>query len=147
MTVEDLLRSLSKHRDVTVTIASGLEHWRHGETTVAVRGDGSVAVRHRRRGREEGFDGSLDASAVAELGAALADLEREPPPPAGEREPDDVAVAISVSRDGESLVERRIWYGDRFDHQGVDRLLRRYESIASEVSGGSLPYGEGRSAG
>src|SRR4051795_4413849 len=136
----DLLRQLGEHRDVTVEISTGTEHYLHGEVTLSVRGDGSVEVLNRRSGREQRFSGRLDSADVDELGAALAELEL--PGRAGATEPDDGPVKVAVRRDGQTLSQGEAWHSHRYDDPRLDDVLRRYQDVVEDVTQGRLPYGE-----
>ncbi len=39
-----------------------------------------------------------------------------------------------------ALVEKHLWYADRYDDKGLEKVLARYEAMVSKVTGGQLPY-------
>ena len=132
----DLLQRLAEHPDVTVEIASGIEHWERGEVVLSVSGDGEASVLNRRAGREQRFAGRLDAAAVGELGAALAGLEL--PGRSGATEPDDVPVKVAVRRDGTTLEQGEAWYSRRWEDPRLDDLLRRCDALVEQLTAGGV---------
>jgi hypothetical protein len=133
----EVLQRLAEHPDVTVEIATGIEHWERGVIALSVRGDGEAAVVNRCAGSEQRYGGRLDADAVRELGSALAGLEL--PGRSGMTEPDDVPVKVTVTRDGETLEQGEAWYSRRYEDPRLDGLIRRYDALVGEVTAGGLP--------
>lgn len=139
MTLE-VPQPFADHPDLAIAVTTGTEHWRMGEITLVVGGDGSVDVHNRRAGKEQRFSGRIERAAVDALGSDVAGLEL--PGPGGSREPDETAVKVAVRRAGDVLSAGEAWSGRRFEDGRLDGLLRRCDAIITAVSDGRLPYGE-----
>ncbi|MEO8689551.1 MAG: hypothetical protein ABI611_15235, partial [Solirubrobacteraceae bacterium] len=101
---------------------------------------GSVDVLNRRAGKEQRFGERLERAAIDALGGDLAGLEL--PGRGGPSEPDETAVKVAVRRDGGVISEGEAWDGRRYEDGRLDGLLRRFDAIVADVSGGKLPYGD-----
>ncbi len=142
--VDDLLESLADHPDVTVVIGAGIEHSGSGRTTLFARGDGHVEIVNRAHGSERTFEASIVPDRIALLGRELADLGLTSlAPRQGNRLPGDVPVRVEVRRDGRTLHEADLWHGDRYEDPALDGVLKCYEPLVSEITGGELPWGRG----
>jgi hypothetical protein len=140
---ESVIRNLADDPHLAVAITMGVEGWRAGEIALTVRGDGSVAVHQRRAGEERDYAGRIASDRVRRLGEELADDElTELTDSGGSRIPDDVPITIRVLRDGEVLHEATVRHSDRWKDERLDRLVRRYEALVSELTDGELPYGK-----
>jgi hypothetical protein len=144
MNMEALLRSIPGDADLELEVTRGNEHWRGGELTLTVNGSGALRVRHRRGDDGQDFRGSLDPERLRALTARLADLgfaaDRPDPAPAG---PDERLTTLVIRRGPAELLRRSLLEHERYDDERVDALLGTYEELASEVSGGAVPFGPG----
>ena len=139
---DSLIRNLADDPHLAVAITMGVEGWRAGEISLTVRGDGTVAIRQRRAGEEREYAGRIAPDRVRRLGEELADDElTELTDSGGSRLPDDVPITIRVLRNGDVLHEATVRHSDRWKDERLDRLVRRYDALVSEVTDGALPYG------
>jgi hypothetical protein len=139
---ESVIRNLADDPHLAVEITIGVEGWRAGEIALTVRGDGSVAIRQRRAGKERDYGRRLAPDRVRRLGEELADDElTELTDSGGSRMPDDVPITIRILRDGDVLHEATVRHSDRWKDERIDRVVRRYDALVSEITDGALPYG------
>jgi hypothetical protein len=144
MDAEAALRALPGDGDFELEIRRGNEHWRGGELTLVVSGSGAVRVRHRRDGDEQSFRGSLTPERLRALAGRLGNLGlADDRPEPGPRSPDEQLTTLVIRRGPEELLRRSLAENDRYDDERVDGLLEAYEELASEVSGGAVPFGPG----
>ena len=138
-TMDDLLRALDRHPDVTVVIRQGTEHFDDGLITLAIHGDGNATVEQRRSGREQQFTARLPAARIASLGGTLADhrftAARTTKLP---REPGDTPLLLRVDRGGAPAFQVEIWYADRYQDRDLDAIVRLADALIHEVTGGKL---------
>ena len=136
-----ILDELDRHGDVTVEITTGIEHFAKGLARLTVGGNGHVDVVNLRSGTRLDFPSHLDPTAVRDLGheLAVAGFTRLEPRP-GPREPGDSPVVLRLLQGTTALVEKHLWYADRYDDKGLEKVLARYEALVSTVTGGQLPY-------
>jgi hypothetical protein len=142
MSTTDVIRGLPDDPDLSVEITTGTEHFRHGAIALTVRGDGAVSVLQRRSGEEREYHGRLDAERIRRLADELASDELgELRDSGGDWEPDTFPVAIRIERAGELLHAASIRESDRWKDERLNRLVRRYDALVSELTDGQLPYG------
>lgn len=136
-----LVRRLHEHRDVTVSMTTGTEHFGKGLVELSIRGDGTVTVDNRAAGKQRSFTGKLTADELAALGPELAAAGfttlRSPGPP---RQPGDTPVVLRVVQGGKELYRGDLWYGDRYQMPGLDRIIKRHDAIVTRLTDGELPY-------
>ncbi len=139
--IKQLVRDLNEHHDVTVSVTTGTEHFGKGLVKLSVRGDGSVTVQNRASGKERTFTGKLDTDELAALGPELAAAGfttlRTPGPP---RKPGDTPVVLGVAQGGKERYRADLWYGDRYQMPGLDRIIKRHDAIVTKLTNGELPY-------
>lgn len=126
---------------VVVSVRLGVENFRSGEITLTVGGDGAVRVLQRKSGAERTFETTWPRDRLDALGAEFAalgfcDLTAIP----GGRKPGDTPMRIALVKDGTAVCEADLWHGDRYKNQPLDALIKRYDAVVSEVSGGVLPF-------
>lgn len=117
-----------------VQISVGTQHFGDGLVTLTIRGDGRVTVVRLQASRESRHESMLDDEKLrclaAELDAVgLAGLR----PSGGMRQPGDVPVGVSLAKDGRSVHEQQLWYGDRYTDAGLARLIRAFDELVDEV--------------
>jgi hypothetical protein len=140
----DVLGDLSAHPDATVALSIGTEHFGAGLITLTLHGDGRIGVLNRSRGEERHFDLPADPARATELARELAALDlvelraAEDPRPPG-----DVPIDVRVDLGGETLHHTELWHGDRWKDPRIDQLVRRFDALVEEATGGALPYGDG----
>jgi hypothetical protein len=137
------IRDLADDPRLAVEIAIGIEGWHTGRITLGEEGDGNVTVRQQLSGEEHDYSGRLDRERLRELADELADDDLTELARSDEAtvQPDDVPVTIRVLRDGAVLHQAELRHSDRWRDKRVDRLVRRYDALVSEVTDGALPYG------
>jgi hypothetical protein len=138
--LDDILRELTAHPDVTVAVTIGVVHWREGQVTVSLGGDGAAEVRRVRAGGAQTVEARLDSARLDQLGAEFADAGFTHLRPAeGPRQPGDVPVLLSIRRGADQLYSASLWYGDRYQNPGLDRIIVRAEALAAELGRGGSP--------
>ncbi len=139
--IEQLVRGLNEHHDVTISVTTGTEHFGKGLVELSIRGDGSVTVSNRASGKEQSFTGKLDTAELAALGPELAAAGfttlRTPGPP---RSPGDTPVVLAVAQGGQERYRAELWYADRYKMPGLDRIIKRHDAIVTKLTKGELPY-------
>lgn len=138
-TMEAELRALDRHPELTVTIRSGTEHFRGGQITVTLRGDGSTTVEQLQAGQRTEYQARLPPARVAQVGTTLADhhftASRKSKLP---REPGDTPLILSLSRGETPIFQANLWHGDRYTVADLDAILVLYGNLMFEASGGKL---------
>ncbi len=139
-TITDVIRRLPDDPDLSVEITTGIEGFYTGAITLTVRGDGAVSVRQRRSGEEREYRGRLDAERMLRLAGELGAGELgELADGGGHLVPDDFPVTIRIERAGELLHAASIRESDRWKDERFNRVLRLYEALVEELTGGSPP--------
>lgn len=134
-TVPDLLDP-----SVCVEIAVGVEGFDSGEITLAVGGDGSVQIVQRVAGEVHERDGSLDREMLEDYFGLLECNDLERLEPLGQTSPPgDVPVRVRIRRGDEIVHEAMLWHSERYRDDRLDAILRRWESLVSDLSRGQLP--------
>jgi hypothetical protein len=137
--VSDQLRQVSAHPDLEITIRTGTEHWRDGEITLVVRGNGAAAVTHRRAGAVASFDATLDKAEVDTFGRDLAahrfTAARTSKLP---REPGDTPVRLALHSGGKAVFEVEVWDADRDSDADLGAILTTVQRVVHRVSKGAL---------
>lgn len=126
---------------VVVSVRMGVEGFRSGEITLTVGGDGAVRVVQRKTAGERTYEATwprerLDAFGAELAGLGFCGLAAIP----GGRKPGDTPMRIALMKDGEALCEAALWHGDRYKDPALDALIKRYDAVVSELSGGVLPF-------
>ena len=125
---------------VSLEISVGVEGFDSGEITLAVSGDGSTRVVQRVAGEVHERDGRLDRETRDEFVHLLTANDLEALEPLGEPSPPgDVPVHVRVRRGDEVLHDTMLWHSERYRDGRLDAILRRWESLVSDLSGGQLP--------
>jgi hypothetical protein len=125
---------------VSVEISVGVEGFDTGEITLIVAGDGSTQVIQRLAGEVHERDGRLDRETVDDFSRLLAANDVEALEPlGGTSPPGDVPVGVRVRRGEEVLHQAMLWHSERYRDGRLDAILRRWESLVSDLSGGQLP--------
>jgi len=136
-----LIRDLDKHRDVTLSVTTGTEHFGKGLVKLSVRGDGSVTVLNRNAGTKKSFTYKLTTEELAALGRELAEAGfttvRSPGPP---REPGDTPVVLEVTQGGKEHYRAELWDADRYNNPGLDKIIKRNDALVTKITKGELPY-------
>jgi hypothetical protein len=137
--VSDELRQVSAHPDLEIVIRTGTEHWRAGEITLLVRGNGSASVTQRQASGTASFAASLDKDEVDAFGRELAQrrftARRTSKMP---REPDDTPVRLALQRGGKIAFELEVWDGDRDGDADLDAILVAGQRLVHRVTKGAL---------
>lgn len=129
----------------TLEVAVGQEHFRNGEVALTVHGSGDVDVLQLRSGVERDWHGRLADDRLHALADELAELDVVAlRPREGGRDPDDDPVRLALRAGGEQVHEAHLWHADRFGDERLDRLLRRWQALTEEFTGGALPYRDPR---
>ena len=124
-------------------VSVGQQHFRNGEVTLVIDGSGAMRVVQLRSGAEREWEGRLPAARVAALAEELAALDlRSVSSPGRGRDPDDDPVHLVLRAPGADPHEARLWHADRYEDARLDRLLRRWQALTEEITGGALPYGD-----
>jgi hypothetical protein len=140
-TAAEVLADLTAHPDATVAIVTGEMGFGAGETTLLAHGDGRLELVNRTERDERRLEGPRDPERVARLGRELAQLGlTELRATEGLRVPGDSPVVVRVELGGQVLHEADLWYADRHSDPGLDGVIRLYDGIVHEISGGKLPY-------
>lgn len=125
---------------VSVEISVGVEGFDTGEITLVVDGDGSTHIVQRVAGEVHERDARLDRETHADLIHVLTANDLEALEPLGEPSPPgDVPVRVRVLRGDEVLHQAMLWHSERYRDGRLDAILRRWESLVSDLSGGQLP--------
>ena len=138
-TMEDSLAHLAEHASLTVSIRTGTEHWKLGQITLTLRGDGQAQVVNLRAGERLEFSSQLEPDEVARVGKLLArhklTLPRTSKLP---RKPGDTPVELTLRDGDDQLSHVQIWYADRFKDADLDAILRESDRLVHKVSAGEL---------
>jgi hypothetical protein len=134
------VNGLADDPDLTLVVAKGTEHWRHGRVAVAVHGTGDVEVDHWRSGEHRRYASTLDRAELQRLDDELAALEVTRLAPARDvYRPDEQTVTVELRRGDDVLHHADLPAGDRDSDAGLDRLMRIYDDLVERVSGGLAP--------
>lgn len=136
-----LLAELAKQPGVAISLAIGTEHFREGLITLTVASDGKVRVEQLRSGETRRFDATWTAAEVTAFGKGLVDdgigdIAVIP----GPRNPGDVPLDLSLSKDGASIWHMDVWHGDRYKSPAVDKVLNRLDATVRALTKGELPF-------
>lgn len=137
--VSEELRQVSAHPDLEIVIRTGTEHWRAGEITLTVHGNGSAAVTQRQAQGVKSFEATLKTDEVdafgRELGAHRFTARRASKMP---REPGDTPVRLALQRGGTVVFEIQVWDADREGDPDLDAILIAGQRMIHHVSKGAL---------
>lgn len=139
--VAGLVRHLHEHPDVTLRVTTGTEHFGKGLVELAIRGNGTVTIDNRAAGKSRSYTGRLAPDELRALGPELAAAGfttlHSPGPP---REPGDTPVVLEVEQGGAERYRAELWYGDRYQLPGLDRIIKQNDAIVTKLTDGALPY-------
>ena len=139
--MEERLRTLAQHPGLTITIRSGTEHFRGGQITLSLRGDGDATIEQLRSGEHTRFAAKLGAARVDQVGRALGEhgftRSRRSSLP---REPGDTPLILDLSQEGQVLFHADLWYGDRYQDADLSAILDLWSTLLHEISGGKLGH-------
>jgi hypothetical protein len=137
--VSEELRQLSAHPDLEVVIRTGTQHWKAGEITLTVRGDGAAAVLQRQASGETPFDATLTKDEVDRFGRELGEhhftASRTSKLP---RKPGDTPVRLALQHGGKPGFEVQIWEADRHADAELDAILVAGRRLLHRVTKGAL---------
>jgi hypothetical protein len=137
--VTDELRQVSAHPGLEIVIRTGTQHWRAGEITLTVRGNGSAEVAQHQAQASTSFKDTLDTGAVDGFGRELAQhrftAQRASKLP---REPGDTPVRLALHRAGTVAFEVQIWDGDRDGDADLDAILVASQRLVHRITKGAL---------
>jgi hypothetical protein len=135
------LRTLGTKSGVVVAIDIGIEHFRTGLIQLRIHADGGAHVTQLRAGKSATWDAHWTTERVREIGVTLADsglcaiAAR-----AGQREPGDVPVRLRLLDGERTVCGQDVWHGDRYVDAALDRIIKTFDALVGEVSGGVLPF-------
>ena len=137
--VSDELRQLSAHPDLEVVIRTGTQHWKAGEITLKVHGDGAATVLQRQASGDTSFEATLTKDEVDRVGRELGEhrftAQRTSKLP---REPGDTPVRLALQHGGKAGFEVQIWEADRHDDADLDAILVAGRRLVHRVTKGVL---------
>lgn len=135
----DELRQVSAHPDLEIVIRTGTQHWRAGEITLTVRGNGSAAVAQRQAETTASFEATLDRDDLDAFGRELArhrfTAQRTSKLP---REPGDTQVRLALQRASKVEFETQIWDADRDSDADLDAILVAGQRLVHRITKGAL---------
>lgn len=139
--MEEILRHLTNHPDVTISVQTGIPDWRSGEILLSIHSNGTIKVRNQRSSGEKTYEGTLDQAEIQAVGEEFADhnftgiksLKTT-------RLPGDEPVILRIERGTERLYEASLWHGDRYEDDNLDHILERSDELVSQVTNGALPF-------
>lgn len=133
ISMDDSLRQLDQHPRLSISIRQGTEHFRDGQVTITVRGDGLIAADRLRAGTPSHVEQRLPPERIRELGRALADhrltAARTSKLP---REPGDSPLVLRVEG-GARPFQADLWYGDRYQDRDLDAIIRLADGLVKEL--------------
>ena len=139
--MQQLVRQLKDHHDVTISITTGTVHFGTGLVKLSVRGDGSLTIHNRTADKQREFSGTLTATEVEALGKDLAEAGFTTlTSPGAPREPGDTPVVLVITQGGVKKYHAELWYGDRYKIPGVDTIIKRFDAIVMKITNNELPY-------
>lgn len=137
--MSDELRQLSSHPDLVVVIRTGTQHWKAGEITLTVRGDGEAVVIQRLASGDTSFQATLTKDEVDRFGRELGErhfsARRTSKLP---RNPGDTPVRLALEHGGKASFEVQIWEADRYDDKELDAILVAGRRMVHRVTRGAL---------
>jgi hypothetical protein len=137
VTMEQELRRLAEQHDLMVTIRSGTEHFKSGQITLTLRGDGAAAVEQARSGERATFRARFAPERVAAIGGRLADHHFTAPRRSNmPREPGDTPLELVLTRAAAPRFQASLWYADRYDDADLNAIFELYDALVFEVTGG-----------
>lgn len=135
--MDDSLRQLDQHPRLAISIRQGTEHFRDGQVTVTVHGDGKVVVDRLRAGQPSRQEKQLSPERVRELGKTLAEHRVAAPRKTTlPREPGDTPLVLRVEGTARPF-QADLWYGDRYQDKDLDALIRLADALVREVAEGA----------
>jgi len=133
------LRQVTAHPDLQTVIRTGTEHWRAGEITLTVHGDGAATVTQRQAQGVTSFEATLKKDEVDAFGRELGErrftTRRTSKMP---REPGDTPVRLALQRGGKVAFEIQIWDADRDGDADLDAILIAGQRLVHRISKGAL---------
>jgi len=139
--VEELLRNLPNHPDVTMMVQTGTEYWYTGLITLALHGNGLVEIDNRQSGSQRLFQGYITPEELQRIGTAWADAGLTTLQPSDRlRQPDDLPVVVAISQAGTRLFQAQLWEADRYENPGLDHFLKQSDALIARVTDGRLPW-------
>lgn len=137
--LSDELRSLSAHPDLEIVVRAGTQHWKAGEITVTVRGDGAAQVVQRLASGDTRFEAALTRDEVDALGRELGQRRfTERRASKLPREPGDTPVHLALRRDGKAALEVEVWEADRDGDADLDAILIASRRLIHRITKGAL---------
>ncbi len=132
--MDDTLRQLDRHPQLSISIRQGTEHFGDGLVTVTARGDGLVVVDRRRAGTPSRVEAKLPPERIRDLGRALADHRLTAPRRSSlPREPGDSPLVLRVEG-GPRPFQADLWYGDRYQDRDLDAIIRLADGLVQELA-------------
>jgi hypothetical protein len=136
--MDDSLRSLDHQPDLSISLRQGTEHFRDGQITLTVHGDGRAEVEQLRAGTTTRTQARLPAARVTEIGRALADHRFTAPRTTSlPREPGDTPLVLRAERPGAAPLEIQLWYADRYQDRDLDAIIKLADAVIQEVRAAS----------
>ena len=107
---------------------------------MTVRGTGEVDVDHWRSGEHNRYTGTLDRAERERIDEELAALDvTHLAPSRNVYRPDEQTITVELRRGDEVLHHADLPAGDRDSDERLDRLMRIYDDLVTQVSGGVAP--------
>lgn len=140
--IADVLRAFAGDAALQLRICDGIEHFGAGEIALAVSGDGTATVRHRRAGEEHRYAARLGARQLERLAARMHALGfAELRSVARDQARDELATTFVLRRDGDELVHAEIPDEDVRDDPRLTAIMDEFELLVAQISDGELPHG------
>ncbi|MEZ4401336.1 MAG: hypothetical protein R3B06_15020 [Kofleriaceae bacterium] len=137
--MHDAIEALMREPAATVTITQGIEHFDDGQVVLRIRGSGDVAVTQRRAGTTTAFNGQLTRDELGTLVTALAGHRFSRPRTSKlPRNPGDTPLVLSYEAPGAAAATAALWYGDRYQDQELDAIIRVADDLIYRITGGQL---------
>jgi hypothetical protein len=128
------LAGLASDPELAIQISMGTQHFRDGLVTLTLRGDGHATVVRRLADGEERHESELSAEERQSLADEFDSIDLTGlRATEGERKPGDTPVNVLVVRDGKTVSDQHLWFGDRYTDKGLDRLVRRFDEVVGRL--------------
>ena len=123
-----------------LAVEAGNEFFEPGLTRLELGQDGQVLVTNQLEGKQQQFEGQVDAELAASLIGQVRSSDALMNPELGQRTglPDEPRYHFEVYRNDQRLLSRNIWRSELEEYPDLEKLLVVLQDITSRFSDGEI---------